>query len=180
MSGADSAHNGPPVPAAGRGSAAALLADSGPWPGFVLAAEAVARDLYDRFGSELWLVTHVEGDRQVVVASTGPWAELAPPAVALPWAQSFCIRMVHQDGRIAVADVARSPHYAAVAVGLYARVQAYLGVPVRPESAGCVLRVRKVAARFQREGQVRRAGNTVSCRLARAHCCLRRTVVRLV
>lgn len=106
------------------------VADVGPWPGFALAADAVVADLHGRFGFELWLVTHLDQDRQVVVASAGPWAAMLPPAVVLPWAKSFCVRMVEHDGPVAVADVARSAGYGPIAVGAYAGVRAYLGVPV--------------------------------------------------
>ena len=106
------------------------VADVGPWSGFALAADAVVRDLLGRFGFDLWLVTYVDQDRQVVVASVGPWAVMIPPAVVLPWAASFCVRMVEHDGPVAIADVARSAGYGPIAVGAYAGVRAYLGVPV--------------------------------------------------
>ena len=110
--------------------AASLVADVGPWSGFALAADAVVGDLHSRFGFDLWLVTHVDQDRQVVVASAGPWAGMISPAVVLPWAKSFCVRMVEHDGPVVVADVARSADYGPIAIGAYAGVQAYLGVPV--------------------------------------------------
>lgn len=105
-------------------------ADSGPWMGFALAADAAVRDLHTRLGFDLWLVTHVDGDGQVVVASAGPWLQKAPAGVVLPWAQSFCVRMVEHDGPVAVADVPGSARYGPIATGAYAPVQAYLGVPV--------------------------------------------------
>ena len=104
--------------------------DVGPWPGFAVAAEAVAADLQHRFGFDLWLVNHLDQDRQVVVASAGPWSELLAPGVVLPWARSFCTRMVEHDGPVAVGDVAGSPGYGPIAIGAYAQVRAYLGVPV--------------------------------------------------
>ena len=106
------------------------LAEVGPWPGLAPAAVAVVADLHDRLGFDLWLVTHVEGDRQVVVASAGPWAAMAPPAVVLPWARSFCLQMIREGGAVAVADVVGTPGYRSIAVGAYAPVRAYLGVPV--------------------------------------------------
>lgn len=102
----------------------------GPWLGFALAADAAVQDLHRRLGLDLWMVTHVEGERQVVVASAGPWDGLASPGVAFPWAQSFCLRMVTQGAPVAVSDVHRSAGYAAVAVGGLARVRAYAGVPL--------------------------------------------------
>lgn len=110
----------------------ALLASdvAGPWLGFSLAADAAVRDLHARFGLDLWMVSHVSGDIQEVVASVGPWAELARPGVALPWAGSFCLRMVTLGGPIVEPDVHGSPNYAEIAVGERAHVRAYVGVPL--------------------------------------------------
>ena len=102
----------------------------GPYPGFARAAEAAVQDLHRRFGLDLWMTTHVDNDRQVVVASTGPWDAIAPPGVALTWAQSFCMQMVTGGGPAVVLDVQRLPGYAAVAVGTLAWVRTYLGVPL--------------------------------------------------
>lgn len=116
-----------PLPGSGRQLSGPSI---GPWPGFALAADAAVSDLHRRFGLDLWMVTHVEGDRQVVVASAGPWDRLASPGVAFSWAQSFCLRMVTGDGPVAEPDVHRAPGYAPIAVGSLARVRAYVGVPL--------------------------------------------------
>lgn len=107
-----------------------LAASVGPWSGFALAADAAVRDLHRRFGLDLWMTTHVDQDRQVVVASAGPWDAIASPSVAFSWAQSFCLRMVSGGGPVAVPDVQGNQTYAAVAVGGHARVRAYVGVPL--------------------------------------------------
>lgn len=51
---------------------------AGPWAGFALAAEAAVHDLHARFGWDLWAVERVDGDRQVVIATAGPWAVARP------------------------------------------------------------------------------------------------------
>lgn len=102
----------------------------GPWSGFALAADAAVHDLQRRFGLDLWTATHVDGDRQVVVASAGPWAELSPPGHAYSWPASFCRQMITEGAPVAVADVQRSIEYAAIAVGPLAVVRTYVGVPL--------------------------------------------------
>lgn len=111
---------------------AASLAPAGRGPSSALAGAAAVAvvDLHGRLGLDLWLVTRLVQDRQVVLAAAGPWTQLASPGLALPWAQSFCRQMVRGAAPVAVGDVARSPDYQPIAVGAYAPVRAYLGVPV--------------------------------------------------
>lgn len=105
----------------------------GPWPGFAVAAAAAVQDLHRRFGWDLWMVTHVDGPDQHVVASAGPWRDLAVTGRGVAWEISFCARMAHHDGPVAVPDVRSAPGYAQLAVGAYARVRAYAGIPLLTE-----------------------------------------------
>jgi GGDEF domain-containing protein len=86
--------------------------------------------LNERFGLDLWLVTHVVGDQQTVVASAGHWEALATPGTDFSWRASFCRSMVEQRGPTMALDVLTIPDYAAVATGVLARVRAYVGVPL--------------------------------------------------
>lgn len=101
-----------------------------PWPGFALAAQAAVQHLADHFGLDLWLVTAVQDDDQVIVASAGPWSEFATPGTVFPWQESFCQEMTSQRGPTVACDVRDFPAYAARAVGVLAQVQAYVGVPL--------------------------------------------------
>ena len=107
-----------------------------PWPGFVLGAEAAAQHLSEHVGMDLWLVTHVEGDRQEVVAAAGRWVELVPPGTVFAWPASFCLPMVLGQGPMVAPCVQDVPAYAPVAVGAYAPVRAYLGVPLLDTDGG--------------------------------------------
>jgi diguanylate cyclase (GGDEF)-like protein len=105
----------------------------GPWAGFALAAEAAVQQLHERLGLDLWLVTHVVGDDQVVVASAGGWADMAAPGTPLTWQQSFCLPMVQRLGPTVATDVGSCSAYASRATGVWARVRAYVGVPLLGE-----------------------------------------------
>ncbi len=107
----------------------------GPWAGFPLAAAAAVTDLQFRFEHDLWLVSAIDValDALQVVAADGPWLGQAVPGQALPWATSFCARMVASGGAACEPDVRRSALYGPVAVGPRAHVRAYLGVPLRTE-----------------------------------------------
>ncbi len=59
-----------------------------PWPSFEVAAAAAVQQLHRQCGLDLWLVTRVEGDRQVVIASTGASAERVPAGTELSWPAS--------------------------------------------------------------------------------------------
>lgn len=102
----------------------------GPWPGFALAAKAGVQLLHDQLGLDLWLVTHLEGDELEVVASAGPWEDLMAPGTRVPWAASFCSRMVGRAGPVCAPDVLDVPAYVPLVDGVFGRVRAYLGVPL--------------------------------------------------
>ena len=102
----------------------------GPWPGFALAAAAGVRLLHQQVGLDLWLVTHLERDELVVVASAGPWEELMPPGARVPWASAFCSRMVSRAGPVCAPDVLDVPAYVPLVSGVFDRVRAYVGIPL--------------------------------------------------
>ena len=104
-----------------------------PWPGFALAAAAAVERLSALIDLDLWMVTAVQGDRQVVVASAGPWSSLVGAGTVFPYDQSFCLRMIDRQGPTAAPDVLLVPAYAEAARGLLARVRSYIGVPLEGE-----------------------------------------------
>lgn len=103
----------------------------GPLVGFASAAAAATAELARLVPSmDLWLVTHVVQDRQVVVARAGRWADLAPPGVQFAWQASFCVRMVTGQAPSVAPRIKQVPAYRQVALGPLTRVKAYLGVPL--------------------------------------------------
>lgn len=103
----------------------------GPWSGFGPAAEAAIRHLNRTIhGLDLWLVTHVVDDVQVVVASAGAWAQLAPRGTTYSWQASFCVQMVEGHGPAVASNIADEPAYLKAAAGPLAKVKAYVGVPL--------------------------------------------------
>ena len=104
-----------------------------PWPGFAVAAQAAVHELATDLGLDLWLVTAVQDDQQVVVAAAGPWSGLATPGTTFAWQDSFCLRMTARQGPTIAPDVHEVPAYAAVAIGVLSQVRAYVGVPLEGE-----------------------------------------------
>ncbi len=101
-----------------------------PWAGFALAADAAVQHLHAQLGMDLWLVTHLEGDEAVVVASAGSWDALMPPGTRVPWSAAFCSLMVGRAGPVCAPDVLDVPAYVPLAAGVFSRVRSYLGVPL--------------------------------------------------
>lgn len=95
------------------------------WPAATRAALAF---LHRTVGMEVWLMTRVVGDQQVVL-SAHP-AELVPTGTSVPWDQSLCRRMVSGHGPRVSTVTAATPEYAQLLQGPIERVAAYVGVPV--------------------------------------------------
>ena len=109
----------------------AVLSGAGPLVGFAVAADAAVAELSRLVPRmDLWLVTRVVRDRQVVVARAGRWADIAPPGAQFAWQATFCVHMVTGQGPPLAPCVADVPAYRQVAVGPLAKVKAYLGVPL--------------------------------------------------
>lgn len=108
--------------------------DSSPWAGFEQAAAAAVEVLQTRLGMDVWLVTRVRGEDQIVVAAY-PSAPL-PVGTVLSWEQAFCRRMVAGEGPRMAPVVAAVPAYANARQGFAAQVAAYVGVPLhRPDGS---------------------------------------------
>jgi len=93
------------------------------------AARAAVAELARQWGLDLWLLTGLDGEVQMVLACAGPWAARVPPGTALSGAMSFCRAMVTRHGPIVAPDVLAIAAYAALAAR-HAGVRAYLGVPL--------------------------------------------------
>ncbi len=102
---------------------------TGPFSTLSAAADAAVEDLQERSPLDLWIVTQVDGDRQRVLAATGPWAEGAD-AADLAWPAALSTQLV-ADGSPAVSrDLARAPGFAARAAGQRLVPTGWVGVPL--------------------------------------------------
>ncbi|WP_100499407.1 GAF domain-containing protein [Geodermatophilus chilensis] len=108
--------------------ASAGIGDVAPWQDFAGAACGALEFLHQQLGWDVWSVTRVVGDHQVVVHAH-PAATL-PPGTSLPWAESYCRLMVTGAGPRAATVTAAVPEYAALAARPGPRAAAYLGVPL--------------------------------------------------
>jgi hypothetical protein len=115
------------------------IADVTPWRDWAAAAEGVVRFLHAHVGWDLWMVTRVEGERQIVLAAQPEG--LVRPGARLPWAESFCRAMVEGSAPRVATVTAVVPEYASRTKGLGKDVAAYIGVPLvhpAPELFGTV------------------------------------------
>jgi GAF domain-containing protein len=104
------------------------IEDVAPWPDWAAAAGGVARFLRAYVGWDLWMVTRVVGDEQIVLHAE-PSDEVRPGS-RLPWEKSFCRQMVEGSAPRLATVTAVVPAYANLTKGLGRDVAAYLGVPI--------------------------------------------------
>jgi GAF domain-containing protein len=104
------------------------IVDVAPWRDWCAAAEGALRFLHEHVGWDLWLVTQVVHDRQVVLLADPP--EDVAHGTPLPWADSFCRQMVEGNAPRLATVTAAVPAYATRAAGPLQGVAAYVGIPL--------------------------------------------------
>ena len=106
----------------------AAFADVAPWRDWCSAAEGALRFLAAYVGWDIWLVTQVVDDRQVVLLAH-PTDSLRP-GTDMPWERSFCRQMIEGNAPRVATVTAAVPGYASRASGPIGDIAAYVGVPL--------------------------------------------------
>jgi hypothetical protein len=104
------------------------FADVAPWPNWCAAAEGALRFLSEHVGWDVWMVTQVVEDRQVVLLAHP--ANAVRPGTDLPWEKSFCRQMIEGRAPRLATVTAAVPAYASRATGILSDVAAYVGIPL--------------------------------------------------
>src|SRR3954469_17691268 len=104
------------------------IADVAPWTDWLSAAEDALRFLHRYAGWDVWVVTRVEGDRQIVLRAF-PEAG-GRPGTGLPWADSFCRQMIEGNAPRVATVTAAVPEYSSRSSGPIRDIAAYVGVPL--------------------------------------------------
>jgi len=104
------------------------IADVAPWRDWPTAAAGVLRFLHEQVGWDVWMVTRVEGEQQIVLSSCPEG--VVRPGARLPWAESFCRAMVEGTAPRIATVTAAVPEYATRTKGLAKDVAAYVGAPL--------------------------------------------------
>jgi GAF domain-containing protein len=105
-----------------------VVDDVVPFEDFPSAARSTLALLHRTLGLDVWLVTQVVGDEQVVLYAHPQ--EAVPTGLSLSWDRSFCRRMVSGTGPRVSTVTAATPAYAQLLTGPIERVAAYVGVPL--------------------------------------------------
>jgi len=105
-----------------------VLDDVVPFEDWPAAARASLAFLHRTVGLDVWMVTHLEQPRQVVLYSHPQ--ELIPRGTSVAWDRSFCRSMVSGAGPRVATVAAATPAYRDLETGLPQRVAAYIGVPL--------------------------------------------------
>jgi GAF domain-containing protein len=104
------------------------IADVTPWRDWTSAADAALQFLHEYVGWDVWIVTRVEGDRQLVLRAH-PTAVVRPGTEVL-WESSFCRQMLAGNAPRVATVTAAVPAYAGRATGPLRGIAAYVGVPL--------------------------------------------------
>jgi GAF domain-containing protein len=104
------------------------IRDVAPWPDWGTAARGALEFLHEHMGWDVWMVTRVVDDRQIVLCAY-PEGSVRPGA-RLPWEESFCRQMIEGRAPRVATVTAAIPAYAALTKGLAHNVAAYIGVPL--------------------------------------------------
>jgi hypothetical protein len=104
------------------------FADVAPWPDWCAAAEGALKFLSEHVGWDVWMVTQVVDDRQVVLLAHPP--EAVRPGMELPWEKSFCRQMIEGNAPRLATVTAAVPAYATRTTGTLRDVAAYVGIPL--------------------------------------------------
>jgi GAF domain-containing protein len=107
---------------------ATAVGDVVPFDDWSAAACASLAFLHRTVGLDIWLVTHVEEPRQVVLLAHPP--ERLPRGASIEWNRSFCHSMVAGVGPRVATVTAATPAYRDLETGLPMRAAAYIGVPL--------------------------------------------------
>jgi GAF domain-containing protein len=104
------------------------IRDLTPWRDWLTAAQGVLEFLHEHVGWDVWMVTRVVDDCQIVLCAVpeGP----VRPGARLLWEDSFCREMIEGRAPRVATVTAAVPAYAALTKGLASDVAAYLGVPL--------------------------------------------------
>ena len=105
-----------------------VIDDVAPFADWAAAARRTLAVLHSTLGLDVWMVTHIEDDRQVVLFAHPQ--DLVPVRTTVPWDRSFCRKMLSGAGPRVSTVTAATPAYAALLIDRPERVAAYLGVPL--------------------------------------------------
>jgi GAF domain-containing protein len=105
-----------------------VVDDVAPFEDWTAAARGALAFLYKNVGLDVWMLTKLENDEQVVLLAHP--REAVAPGAAVPWDRSFCRKMVAGAGPRVSTVTAATPAYANLLTGHAERVAAYIGVPL--------------------------------------------------
>ena len=108
---------------------ATLPASALPFENFDEAVTAVLHQLRARLGFNLWAVTRISDEHQIVLHALDHGYGITA-GTALSWADSMCKQMSLGCGPNVAPDVSQVPSYAAARVGRRLPIAAYIGLPL--------------------------------------------------
>jgi GAF domain-containing protein len=109
-----------------------VVDDVAPFDDWSAAARGALAFLYSTVGLDVWMLTQIQGDQQVVLYAHP--REVVEVGTSAPWDRSFCRTMVAGAGPRVATVTAATPAYARLLTEHAVRVNAYVGVPLLTRS----------------------------------------------
>ncbi len=100
-----------------------------PFRSFQEAAIASVKSLHDRYGFNLWMVTHTLVDDWIVLAAEDNGYDISAGDV-FNWSDSFCSRMVRNEGPRIAPDANKIDIYRQAPIAQKVNISSYIGVPI--------------------------------------------------
>ena len=108
--------------------AALAVDDVVPFENWEAAGRSALIALHRTVGLDVWMLTHVVGDQQIVLHAYP--ADVVRAGTAVPWDRSFCRKMASGEAPRVATVAAAVPAYRDLMTGQPVRVAAYVGVPL--------------------------------------------------
>jgi diguanylate cyclase (GGDEF)-like protein len=102
---------------------------------FETASTAVLRFLHDRLGFHLWMVTRTNAEDWIVLTAEDHGYEVSAGDL-FRWSDSFCSRMVLDQGPRVAPSSSLVPAYVEAPIGRQVPIEAYIGVPIPAPEGG--------------------------------------------
>ena len=103
-----------------------------PFGDFTLASRAALDLLQEQLGMGLWMVTRVSGGEQIVLGAAHRGSDYpVHEGDVFCWSDTFCARMVAEEGPQCAPSVAEIASYRAAPAARGLRIGAYVGIPLR-------------------------------------------------
>lgn len=112
---------------------AAVFQRHAPYRGFAAASQGILKHLHQSYGMQLWMITRTEASDWIVLHAEDHGYGVKAGDV-FNWSDSFCSRMVKEQGPLVAANSDHIEAYRNAPIGEQVQIGAYIGAPITRSS----------------------------------------------